>query len=70
MKRDLTPRQRQVAKLVRAGLPNKEIARVLGRSPRTVENLIRDAAQRIPGDGWPRHKLTMWFIDYDRDQAA
>ena len=33
----LTPRQRQVLALVAGGLSNKEVARKLGCSPRTVE---------------------------------
>ena len=43
--RSLTPREIQVAELVRLGRTNKEIATALGISPRTVES-YRDALRR------------------------
>lgn len=66
MSRDLTPRQKQIAELVAAGLTTKQIARVVRISPRTVEAHVREAAEQIPGDSYPRHKLTLWFLGTDR----
>lgn len=39
---NLTPRQYDVAKLVAAGLGNREVARQLGLSPGTVRNVLSD----------------------------
>jgi len=36
----LTPREREVARLVAAGLCNKDIAKVLNLSPNTVKNVL------------------------------
>jgi DNA-binding CsgD family transcriptional regulator len=43
----LTPRQREVAELVAAGLSNKEIADRLYMSVRTVEGHLLRACQRV-----------------------
>jgi DNA-binding CsgD family transcriptional regulator len=43
----LTPRQREVAELVAAGLSNKEIADRLITSVRTVEGHLLRACQRV-----------------------
>ncbi len=45
--RDLTPREREVLGLVRAGLANKQIARRLGISERTVKAHLTSAFARI-----------------------
>lgn len=58
----LTQRQTQIAERVAKGLPTKAIARDLGLSVRTVEEHIRLAAERVPGTGWPRHKLVLWVL--------
>ena len=44
---DLTPREREVLALVRAGLANKQIARRLGISERTVKAHLTSVFQRI-----------------------
>lgn len=66
----LTPRQREIAQLVARGLTNKEIAKVTGLSRRTVEDHIAEAANRIPGDTKPRHKLIVWFTDWEDIEKA
>jgi HD-GYP domain-containing protein (c-di-GMP phosphodiesterase class II) len=43
----LTPRQLEVLRLVTRGLSNREIARDLGLSPRTVDRHVADVYQRI-----------------------
>lgn len=43
----LTPRQRQVAELIVAGLPNKQIARELDISVATVKDHVHAILQRI-----------------------
>lgn len=58
----LTQRQAEVAERVAHGLSNKEVARELGLSVETVRSHIREAADRLPGPAWPRHRLTVWFF--------
>lgn len=43
----LSPRQREVARLVCQGLQHKEIARELGISPRTVNEYLHGARGRL-----------------------
>jgi DNA-binding NarL/FixJ family response regulator len=61
---NLSPRYKKIAQLVAKGMPNKAIADTTGLSLRTVETYINQAAERIPGESWPRHKLTIWFLKY------
>lgn len=58
----LTARQREVARLVAAGLSNKAISQKLAVSVHTVEFHIRNAAEQIPGAGKPRYKCMVWFF--------
>jgi DNA-binding CsgD family transcriptional regulator len=43
----LSPRERQVIRLVRKGRSTKEIARDLGIKPRTVETYVRRAYDKL-----------------------
>lgn len=58
----LTPRQKEIAQLVARGLSNKAIADSTGIAYNTVENHIRQAADRLEFDGRPRHKLTLFVV--------
>ena len=58
----LTARQAEVARCVARGLTTREIAVELGIAPRTVEAHIADAASRIPCQGAPRYRITIWFF--------
>lgn len=43
----VTPREREIGQLVRAGLTNKEIARALQVSPHTVRNQVAHLSQKL-----------------------
>lgn len=43
----LSPKQNQVAKLIAEGLSNKEIARIMNLSPRTVEDYKTTLYKRL-----------------------
>lgn len=59
---ELSKRQREVAERVAKGFSSKRIAHDLGLSTRTVEEHIRVTAERLPGDGQPRHRILLWFF--------
>lgn len=63
----LTKRQSEVAERVAKGFTNKQIARDLEISVKTVDQHIRVAAERLPGEGWPRHRLTLFFLHISKD---
>jgi DNA-binding NarL/FixJ family response regulator len=62
---ELTRRQAEVAARVAQGLSNKLIAQELGLSVETVRQHIREAAERLPGPAWPRHRLTLWYFSIE-----
>jgi DNA-binding NarL/FixJ family response regulator len=64
----LTERQVEVAERVAQGLTNKEVARELGLSVETVRVHIREAAERLSGTAYPRHQLTVWFLNVAGDK--
>lgn len=66
----LTPRQFEITQLVARGLSNKAIAAETGLAVETVKEHVRDAAQRIPGDGRARYKLMVWFFCLEQDEDA
>ena len=60
---ELSKRQREVAERVAKGFSSKRIAHDLRLSTRTVEEHIRVTAERLgPGQGNPRHRITLWFF--------
>lgn len=63
----LTVRQAEIGERVARGLPTKRIAKDLGLSINTVEEHIRAAAERLPGQGPPRHRITLWFFHLKND---
>lgn len=64
---DLTRRQAQVVERVARGLPDKRIAVELEISVDAVRWHIQHAAARIPGDGPPRHRFTLFFFNVTAD---
>jgi DNA-binding NarL/FixJ family response regulator len=62
---ELTKRQAEIVERVAKGLPDKRIAAELDISIDTVRHHIQAAADRIPGDGRPRHRLTLFFFNVD-----
>jgi DNA-binding NarL/FixJ family response regulator len=65
----LTPRQAEIAGLVAKGLSTKQISAKTGLSRRTVDSYINDAAQRLGGQTPPRHRLTLWFMEFKKPRA-
>ena len=64
---ELTKRQAQVVERVAHWLPDKRIAVELRISIDTVRFHIQAAAARIPGEGHPRHRLTLFFLNVAED---
>lgn len=67
--KELSRRHRDVAALVARGLSEKAIAHDLGLKVMTVREYIRDGASRIPGEGQPRSRLLLWFLNISTDQT-
>jgi DNA-binding CsgD family transcriptional regulator len=59
---ELTPRQLAVGRLLAEGFRPAAIADRLGISPRTVQQHISDAADRLPGPGRPQHRLLVHVL--------
>lgn len=64
---DLTPRQRQVCKLVGEGYDYSEVAEELGLSYRTITKYAQEAAERLPGDQRPIQKLMLHAPSLDAE---
>jgi DNA-binding NarL/FixJ family response regulator len=64
---ELTKRQAEVVERVARGLPDKRIAAELRISIAAVRHHIHAAADRIPGDERPRHRLTLFFFEVAAD---
>ena len=58
----LTTRQKQIAELVGRGLSTKAIAQETGLAVPTVNDHVKRAAAKLPGETPPRYKLTLWFF--------
>lgn len=63
----LTERQAQIAARVASGKPAKQIAEEMGLAVKTVQNYTQAAAERVPGGGSPRHRLTLFFLNVVAD---
>ena len=51
-------------------MTDKAIAEDLGLSVLTVRSYVRNAGKRLQGqygDGWPKHKLLLWFLNIKED---
>lgn len=66
----LTPRQVEVAGMVAKGMTAREISREIGATVGTVEQHIKQAAHRIPGETPARHKLALWFFQLQSGDPA
>lgn len=59
----LTPREREILRLIAAHLQSKEIARELGLSPKTVEMHVLSARRRL--SGMSRRDAALAFVAWD-----
>ncbi len=66
----LSRRQAEVAELVARGLGDKRIAAELGISVYTVRNHIERVASFCPGEATRRHRITLFFIQLEAEDAA
>jgi DNA-binding NarL/FixJ family response regulator len=60
----LTQREEQIARLLSLGYQHKKIAHIIGISANTVSVHVSNMASRIPGDGNPSVKVTVWYLEY------
>lgn len=67
---ELTKRQTEIATLVARGFADKVIAERMEISIDGVRARIQAAAAQIPGNGSPRHKLTLWFFNVFEEEKA
>ena len=68
----LSTRQNQVARLIREGKRNRQIARHLGNSPATVTAYIHQiyVLRGIVCSAHPRMSLALWVQEQDHATAA
>lgn len=66
----LSPRLREVSRLVVEGHSNKRIASELALSVNTVEEYVLRIARRLPGEGKPRIKIVRWWYSENYERAA
>jgi len=59
----LTPREREILRLIAAHLQSKEIARALGLSPKTVEMHVLSARRRL--SGMSRRDAALAFVAWE-----
>lgn len=60
----LTEREEQIARLLSLGYQHKKIAYKVGITTGGVSAHISNIASRIPGDGNPSVKVTVWFLEH------
>lgn len=67
----LSPRETQIAALItHGGLSNKQIAKRLGVTEKTVGWHVENLGKKLPGFGKPRHRITVFFLkieDHERE---
>jgi DNA-binding CsgD family transcriptional regulator len=66
MEPELSPRQREVAELVAAGLRQTEIAERLHLSRSAVAWYVVRVADRLPGPGLPTAKIIRWTATHQQ----
>jgi DNA-binding CsgD family transcriptional regulator len=64
----LTPREREILRLIAAHLQSKEIARALGLSPKTVEMHVLSARRRL--SGMSRRDAALAFVAWEGDDPG
>ena len=60
----LTDREDQIARLLSLGYQHKSIGHTVGISPGTVSAHVARIAARIPGNGNPTVKVTVWYLEH------
>ncbi len=66
----LSRRQAEVAERIAKGMSDKAIAHDMGLSINTIRNHVREAASRIPGPSYPRHRLTLFYFGLEAEDDA
>jgi DNA-binding CsgD family transcriptional regulator len=64
----LTPREREILRLIAAHLQSKEIARALGLSPKTVEMHVLSARRRL--SGMSRRDAALAFVAWEGEDPG
>jgi DNA-binding CsgD family transcriptional regulator len=64
MKPPLTPREREVAKLVATHRTAGEIASELEISEHTVRDYIHRIGRLLPGNGSPMRRIAVWWVEH------
>jgi len=64
----LTPREREILRLIAAHLQSKEIARLLSLSPKTVEMHVLSARRRL--SGMSRRDAALAFMAWESDPGS
>lgn len=59
---ELTPREKEVARLIGQGLSYAGVAAELDCSPRTVESHVIRIASKIPGRATPLRRVLIWAV--------
>ena len=63
----LTPRERQVARLIAEGNTAPEIGAELGIAETTVRGYIQQIARVVTGRGPPMRRIAMWYREESRE---
>lgn len=68
----MTPKQMRIARLIRHGYTDRQIAEAMGYSPGYVQNLVSDIYRDIGVHGRnARVKLAVWYVEHgEREKVA